>query len=117
MATLKVGDVVQTRDGRKARIICDDRKNERPLIALIDDPDVGETGDYYYADGRAHKDGSTRSYDIVPAPRKRTVWINMYGETEAIFGTRAQADRSDAMHISKRIARIRVELEEGCFDE
>ncbi len=31
------GKPVQTRDGRKARIICDNRKNTFPIVALIDD--------------------------------------------------------------------------------
>lgn len=44
---------VQTRDGRKARIICTDAKvNEKPIIALVAEYECSEVLRYYWHNGQ-----------------------------------------------------------------
>lgn len=47
----KSGKPVCTRDGRKARIICFDKEDIRPIVALIKSDKGGESAYYYYTDG------------------------------------------------------------------
>jgi len=64
---------VQTRDGRKARIICTDRKHpDGPIVALIEYPESSphagdETYRSYYADGRYYPSVESPT-DLVNVP-------------------------------------------------
>ena len=54
----KSGAPVQTRDGRKARIICWDYKGVNPeleIIAIITEREGFEETSYHYGDGRSMK--------------------------------------------------------------
>ena len=66
---------VQTRSGKKARIICTDRRghNERPIIALVDHGG-NETVLSYYPDGTLEGDDN----DLVNIPETVTVWITVH---------------------------------------
>lgn len=69
---------VQTRDGRKARIICADRTGGMPVVALINDPSiVYEIVRAYDADGKVIEgDTNLTKDDLVNIPM--TWWINVY---------------------------------------
>ena len=68
---------VVTRDGRKVRIICTDRKSkdDYPIIALIEG--FGGEEDYlcYPRDG---KWPSCKNVDLFFAPEKHEGWVNIY---------------------------------------
>ena len=64
---------VQTRDGRKARVLCTDRKHittygDWCVIALITDKDGYESPSYHTKDGKHHH---TPSSDLVNVPEVR----------------------------------------------
>lgn len=66
----KVGDKVQTLQGRPARILADDAMGEQPLVVLIFDADGVERPSLHCADGRyyAGRDFGDSDYDLVPLP-------------------------------------------------
>lgn len=55
---------VQTRNGRKARILCTDRKNTYPIVALI----TFEDEEFYHAytkEGKYWEDEDYHEYDLI----------------------------------------------------
>ena len=66
---------VVTRDGRKVRIICTDRKGDTPIIALVLDANDGQEYGYaFYSDGKFFRDGGDE-LDLFFAPEKHEGWI------------------------------------------
>lgn len=119
------GKPVCTRDGRKARIICFDRrlfyKNvSYPILALVERSDgeddvcgYNEKGKVLIEDGAEYKD------DLMMLPEKKEGWVNVYYDNDAsshrgcraIYDTKEQAVKylaSDKQHI----ATVKIEWEE-----
>lgn len=72
----KAGKPVCTRDGRKARIICFDRNDLYPIVALIECEDGKEIIGAY------SKEGQTEIYEIkgtnlMMLPEKKEGWVNV----------------------------------------
>lgn len=73
---------VMTRDGRKARIVCTDMKNEQPILALITEGNREDIR-FYSQNGVWCNDFLNHKLDLVFAPIKKKGWINIYkGITE-----------------------------------
>ena len=71
---------IVTRDGRKVRILCTDRKGDTPIIALVHDANDGQEYGYaFYSDGKFFRDGNKES-DLFFAPEKHEGWTNVYEE-------------------------------------
>lgn len=69
---------VVTRDGRKVRIICTDRKGDTPIIALVYDANEGQEYGYaFYSDGKYFRDKGDE-FDLFFAPEKHEGWMNLY---------------------------------------
>ena len=85
----KAGKPVCTRDGRKARIVCFDRrlfyKNvSYPILALVEGSDgedyvcgYNEKGKVLIEDGAEYKD------DLMMLPEKKEGWVNVYYDNDA----------------------------------
>ena len=73
----KAGKPVYTRDGRKVRIICFDRKGDTPIVALIEPVDGIENLQCFYNDGKCFND-STSDIDLMMLPEKKEGWVNVY---------------------------------------
>ena len=74
---------VVTRDGRKVRILCTDRKGDTPIIALVYDANDGQEYGYaFYSDGKFFRDGGDE-LDLFFAPEKHEGWVNVYKEFES----------------------------------
>lgn len=74
---------VQTRDGRKVRILCTDRRLDcrEPIIGLVDDGNNGETLRTWWADGSHYKAHyGPNGVDLINIPERiqRTTWVNVY---------------------------------------
>ena len=99
------GKPVCTRDGKKARIICFDRKGDMPIIALIT-----ISGQEYPApydnEGRFSKYESTKDLDLMMLPEKRSGWINV-NKDAGLFKSKEEAERN----CTKDYATVRVEFE------
>lgn len=73
----KAGKPVCTRDGHKARIICFDRKDNTPIVALIECVNHVEILQCVYNDGKCfHYD--TSNNDLMMLPEKKEGWVNVY---------------------------------------
>ena len=111
----KLGKPVCTRDGRKARIICFDRrlfyKNvSYPILALVECSDgeddvcgYNEKGKVLIEDGAEYKD------DLMMLPEKKEGWVNVY--KSLIYDTLESAEE-DRKGTADYIKTIRVEWDE-----
>lgn len=87
----KAGKPVCTRDGRKVRIICFDRKDVRPIIALIKSDNDDEGVYYYYADG-SNLDNYPSVFDLMMLSEKKKGWVNIYKSEDPIFLSKEEAE-------------------------
>ncbi len=107
---------VQTRDGRKARIICTDAKGTQPIIALIDDGSYEierrfcASGSFFV--GYGQEDCRTDLINI-PARIKREYWVNVYSyRISSLFDTKAECDSvCDSDRLS--CVKFTIDCEEG----
>ena len=88
------GKPVCTRDGRKARIICFDRKNHSPIIALVETfvkeyNSIREDAYYYTIDGRAINIENESKDDLMMLPEKKEGWVNVY--KDSVYDTKDEA--------------------------
>lgn len=105
-----------TRDGRKVRIICTDRKGATPIIALVHNADDGqEIGYAFYPDGKYFIDKDDE-FDLFFAPEKHTDYINLYRNEDGYFLGAVYTSEEYAKNIAKGndqyITTIKVEWEE-----
>ena len=99
---------VQTRDGRKARIICTDRKSTvYPLVGLILN---GET-EYlteWDLNGKHRSNGFFDSVnDLINIPERTSRWVNVYDGSDWCYGFETE---SDAREHSTKCRRGTVEI-------
>ena len=64
---------IVTRDGRKARIICFDKKGDYPIVALVNDYNEEEYIKNYDKFGKKFIDGETTD-DLMMLPEKKEGW-------------------------------------------
>ena len=115
--TLDLTKPVQTRDGRKVRILCTDMDGEYDsIVGIVMNTNESEQCESWRPDGHYYDTSETNS-DLVNVPETRVVWVNMYpGNFHTLWPAK---ERADAMQKSdnSREACIRVEYEVGQFDE
>lgn len=104
----KAGKVVCTKDGRKARIICFDRNDLYPIVALIESEDGKEIIGAY------SKEGKTEIYeikgtDLMMLPKKKEGWVNLY--KERLYNTKKEALAAKTI-FENYIDTVKVEWEE-----
>ena len=73
----RLGKPVCTRDGRKARIICFDKKGDYPIVALVNDYNNEEYIKSYDKFGKKFIAGETTD-DLMMLPEKKEGWVNVY---------------------------------------
>ena len=109
---------VVTRDGRKVRIVCTDRKGDTPIIALVYNANEGQEYAYaFYSDGKyfRYRDEKT---DLFFAPEKHEGWININKWPDGVRDTdgiiyHTKSDVPDTPPAGvKRVATIKIEWEE-----
>jgi len=70
---------VQTRDGRPARIICDNLKSKQPIIAIID---CGNEQEFYQSvsiNGNFNNSDQTSNLDLINIPEPKPIDIHVGG--------------------------------------
>jgi len=100
---------VQTRDGRKVRIICTDARSAYPIIALIEMSNGGESRMSYTADGTSMY--CTPSAQLINVPERKTWWANVYD-----FGlprTHKSRKAADALRGSDALGLVSLTIENG----
>ena len=82
------GKPVCTRDGRKARIICFDSKNDpqRPIVALVEHND-NELLYEYTIEGKERFShiSTTGTSDLMMLPEKKEGWVNVYNADTTFY--------------------------------
>ena len=109
---------VVTRDGRKVRILCTDRKGDTPIIALVNDANEGqEYGCAFYSDGKYFIDKDDE-FDLFFAPEKHEGWIiinkwpdGVRDSDGIIYHTKLDIPDMPPVGI-QRVATIKIEWEE-----
>lgn len=78
---------VVTRDGHKVRILCTDRKNEYPILALVDSNSREEI-ECYTIDGKCYRNTEDDS-DLFFNTKKCEGYLNLYkdGDGRVVIGT------------------------------
>ena len=106
---------VQTRDGRKVRVLCTDGPGELPVVGFIE----GNVTTTQWPVGGEYYGGALRNFDLIntPAtPRTFERWFNVY-DTGEITSHVDRHDADDEIPWQTRIARKRVVFTEGEWDE
>ena len=106
-----------TRDGRKVRIVCTDRKGlcTKPIVALITLPNCDEIVKCFWDNG-IETAGSEDKNDLFFAPTKYTDYINLYRDESVYFLGGVYTSEEYAKNIARGndqyITTIKIEWEE-----
>jgi hypothetical protein len=110
---------VQTRDGRKARIVDTNYKDilgHGQIVAIISEPSGYETLVVYCDDGQMYEDRNAVR-NLVNVPEKRGFWVNFYSDWNrlaTLHPSREEADAHAGVNVgADRVACKYVEFEEG----
>ena len=108
---------VVTRDGRRARIICTDRRNlNYPIIALIE-TSPGEEMAYSHTKDGKHCTDCTDIFDLFFAPEKHEGWVNVYRNNGshtyagAVYDSKEDAEKRKIID-ENYVTTIKIEWEE-----
>ena len=110
------GKPVCTSDGRKARIICFDRKLflkkvSYPILALVERSDGEDDVCAYNEKGKVLiKDDAEYKDDLMMLPEKKEGWVNVYNDAP-IYDTKERAELA-ASTVKKRIGTFKIFWEE-----
>lgn len=105
-----------TRDKRKARIICTNKKGNYPIIALIEKNVDNEIVNYYYEDGRTSHINED-NLDLFFAPEKKEGWVNIFKtdidmfKSGRIYNSKTEAKES-IVDEEKYVDTVKIEWEE-----
>ena len=116
----KLGKPVYTRDGRKARIICFDVNNDKPIVAVICCKDGKETYPYtFYPNGLNMDNNVFSNTDLMMLPKKKEGWINICRnlntnktelDTKDIYNTKEEALQN--LSSMTYVTTVKIEWEE-----
>ena len=114
---------VQTRDGRKARIVCTNARIERgyPIAALVETEEGGEEVRNYTKSGLWIEGARLGKSDLINIPEVAIRYVNIYEHdpeiTVKLWRTREKADNNQYTGaIRTGCKRIEIPLEPG-YDE
>lgn len=113
---------VQTRDGRKVRILCRDRNSSQPIVGLITSPlDGKEELHSWHEDGRRLHGPGFYGYndaDLINIPERIDRWVPMFCEEGHGALASIKASRELAAAVEKRseyplLKLLRITYEDG----
>lgn len=93
---------VQTRDGRKARIICTDMQSDHPIVALIKAELCPERMQIYFRDGLcfAHRESAD---DLINIPERKSQWFNVYHSAQWYYSSKNGAQEAATIDCAGQI--------------
>ena len=108
---------VITRDGRNARIICTDAKNNYPIVALIETPNGKERQPCGYKEDGTYIIGENHPCDLFFAPEKHEGWLNIYRNKSGFYLRGNYKSKEEADEVAKAnyktfCATVKIEWEE-----
>lgn len=107
---------IVTRDGRKVRIICTDKKGEQPIVGLVSYTEQ-EISRSFGCNGLYNFDGSTSALDLFFKPVKHKGWVNVFDNGSvyrcgsAIFLTEEEA-KTNGKKIKQYLTTVPIEWED-----
>ena len=108
-----------TRDGKNARIICTDAKNNYPIVALIEMPNGRERQPCGYKEDGTYIIGERLScYDLFFAPEKHEGWLNIYRSESGFYlrgnpyKSKEEADEVAKANYKNFCTTVKIEWEE-----
>ena len=113
---------VVTEDGRNARIICTDVKDDDyPILALVEQPEDSDHEDVYSYTKDGHyftSDCLLTEHNLFFAPEKHEGWLNIFkgnnfyhAENEIVYNSKKEAEIQGKNYMSY-IATVKIEWEE-----
>ena len=113
----KAGYPVCTRDGRKARVLCYDFKQneEYPILVAVENKDGKECALLYSNDGISEMYKSSNN-ELVMFPEKKEGWVNIYKSDNGTYYTGAIFyEKNDALVNTAEIE-ITTGIPRDCID-
>ena len=109
---------VVTKNGRNARIVCTDRKDENyPIVALVQQCDNYEETFTYTENGELEAEKSSK-WDLFFAPETHEGWINVYRYSDgghayagAVYDSKEDAEKRKTID-ENYVTTIKIEWEE-----
>lgn len=104
---------VQTRNGRKARIIATDRSSpDFPIVALVEDECGGEQIVGFTSTGKWCKVDQDGPADLINIPEETSRWLNVYaGSTMAwLYNTKEDANFAASTNW-RRVTILEIKME------
>jgi hypothetical protein len=101
---------VQTRDGRKVRILCTDGPDTKyPVVGFAAESTLHQ----WAIDGRFLMHGEESRHDLINAPEriKRKVWVNVYPDVETPSLTFVSKQVADRQAGPDRLACVSIEID------
>ena len=89
------GKPVCTRDGRRARIVCFDKREGFPIVALVEtkmNSRISEEVALFDIDGRAVTSDIDSKLDLMMLPEKKEGWAKVRKDIN-LYDTKEEADR------------------------
>ena len=119
MTQLKIeaGKKYRTRGGNEVEVLKTDVRDKRPIAGIITNKDGSQFVHEWTVHGYCWPDGKPTFLDLISEIKpKRGVWLNVYdyGPAACFYSSREEADERAG---ASRLACIRLEFEEGQFDE
>lgn len=116
---LEAGKRYRTRGGDEVEILRTDVRNELPVAGIITYSEGDQWVNTWTSDGFHYSMDEQHEHDLISEIRpKRVVWLNVYCDGNPVryyyYDSRKEADGAA---LPSRIACIRVEFEEGQFDD
>lgn len=111
---------VVTRDGRKVRVLCTDRKSSQCVVGLVANTvDGSEELHSWHHDGARfipHLEAPSGPFptDLINAPERVERWFNLYeSEAGCAFPTKADSIEASGLNLPKMLAMVKVTFEDG----
>ena len=116
----KAGKPVYTRDGRKVRIVCFDRIDAKPILALVPSTDgKGEMVFDYFISGKRIANALESNLDLMMLSEKKEGWVNIVRGNDGksymgrgIFQSKEEAENTIKAFSDNLIDTVKINWEE-----
>lgn len=110
--TLDLTKPVQTRDGKKARIVCTDAKGKTYKVIALVEIDGEEEAHSYTLDGWFREEAAGGDLDLVNVPEATYRWMNVYkgNHVGAACQSREEADKVARLHHRNRVSIVQIKM-------
>ena len=110
---------VVTRDGRKVKILCTNRKSTYPIVALVENHDSDNESVYSYRENGLYSMFSqSEENNLFFAPEPHEGWINVYRHSDgghayagAVYDSKEDAEKRKTID-ENYVTPIKIEWEE-----